>query len=119
MERHAKLIGPKFAEVDEALDSGLAELQIANWTRPTGGYFVSLHTLPGLAKRVVEMAARTGVILTPAGATYPYGKDPEDNNIRIAPTYPTLSQVESAMDVLVLCVKLASLQQLLSNHDRN
>ena len=80
----------------------------ATWTRPAGGYFVSLDTGDGLAKRVVELAADVGVKLTSAGATFPYGKDPRDRNIRLAPTLPSLGEIEQAMQVLAVCIKLAS-----------
>ncbi|MBV1905219.1 MAG: aminotransferase class I/II-fold pyridoxal phosphate-dependent enzyme [Pseudomonadales bacterium] len=115
MAKHAKLIKPKFTAVQEALSSGLSEDDIARWTHPNGGYFVSLDVTPGLAKRVVKMAAEAGVVLTPAGATYPYGVDPSDHNIRIAPTYPSLEEVESAMEILILCVRLTSVQQILTS----
>ena len=113
MHSHAEIIRPKFMAVQNALETGLAEDDIATWTRPKGGYFISLDVPEGLATRVVSMAAEAGVILTPAGATYPYGKDPQDTNIRIAPTFPKLEEVESAMDILILCTRLASVQQLL------
>ncbi|MEK9868736.1 MAG: aminotransferase, partial [Gammaproteobacteria bacterium] len=79
------------------------------WTRPSGGYFISLNTRPGIASRVVEMAGAAGVKLTPAGATFPYGKDPDNCNIRIAPTYPSIEELDKAMDVFVTCVELVSL----------
>jgi len=113
MQNHARIIKPKFLAVQEALETGLSEDGIATWTRPMGGYFVSLDVPEGLAEKVVGMAAEAGVILTPAGATYPYGKDPLDSNIRIAPTFPKLEDVESAMDILILCTRLASVQQLI------
>ena len=113
MHKHADVIRPKFLAVQEALENGLSEDDIARWTRPNGGYFISLDVPAGLAEKVVRMAAEAGVILTPAGATYPYGKDPEDRNIRIAPTFPMLEEVESAMDILILCTRLASVQQLI------
>jgi len=83
---------------------------IATWTEPNGGYFISLDTLPGLASKVVELAANAGVKLTPAGATFPYGQDPQNRNIRIAPTYPSIEELNKAMDVLVICLQLATLR---------
>jgi len=109
MKDHASLVKPKFDAVDEILTAELGEVgAIANWTKPEGGYFVSLDTAPGLAKRVVELAAEAGVKLTQAGATYPNGMDPKDCNIRISPTRPPLDEVRKAMEVLGVCVKLAA-----------
>ncbi len=116
MRQHAALIKPKFDAVLDRLEAGLGSLDIATWTTPKGGYFISFDTLPGLARRVVDLAKSAGVTLTPAGATYPYGKDPEDKNIRIAPTFPSLSDVEAAADIFTLCVELASVERLL--HER-
>ncbi len=118
MRRHAELIRPKFQAVLERLDEALDGLDIATWTRPQGGYFISFDTVPGIAKRVIARARETGVTLTPAGATFPYGRDPEDRNIRIAPTYARLKDVEAATDVFVLCVELESIQQILSTRAR-
>ena len=118
MRAHAALIGPKFQAVLSRLDETLAPLGIASWTAPGGGYFISVDTRPGLAKEVVRLAREAGVTLTPAGATYPYGNDADDRNIRVAPTYPALSDVEAATDVLVLCVQLATLRQLLGRRRR-
>ncbi len=112
MRGHAKLIRPKFETVlrvlDESLEGlgSLEELGVATWSRPRGGYFVSLDTEPGCARAVVEMAGRAGVKLTPAGATFPYGIDPQDRNIRIAPTLPGLSEIETATRLLADCVVL-------------
>ena len=114
MQRHAELIRPKFRAVLERLEQSLADLGVATWTRPAGGYFISLDTLPGLAKRVVARARTIGVTLTPAGATFPYGADPNDCNIRIAPTFPRFADVEAATDVLTLCVELESIEQILA-----
>jgi DNA-binding transcriptional MocR family regulator len=114
MRRHAQLLRPKFAAVLERLDETLEGLGIATWTRPTGGYFISFNTLPGIAKRVVARARAAGVTLTPAGATFPHGVDPNDSNIRIAPTFPTLADVEAATDVFTLCVELESIEQILA-----
>jgi DNA-binding transcriptional MocR family regulator len=115
MQRHAQLLRPKFAAVLERLDHTLEGLGIASWTRPKGGYFISFDTLPGIAKRVVARARAAGVTLTPAGATYPHGEDPNDSNIRIAPTFPTLADVEAATDVFTLCVELESIEQILAS----
>ena len=114
MARHRELLAPKFTLVEEKLSGSLAGIEIdsqplATWTTPLGGYFVSLDTLPGLASQVVELAGAVGVKLTPAGATYPNGKDPADSNIRIAPSYPTMLELGQAMDVLVTCLQLASI----------
>ncbi len=114
MRRHAALIKPKFDAVLERLDASLAGLDIATWTAPKGGYFISFDTMPGLARRVVELAKSAGVTLTPAGATFPHGRDPEDKNIRIAPTFPKLADVEAAADVFTLCVEVASIERLLN-----
>jgi DNA-binding transcriptional MocR family regulator len=114
MQQHAALIRPKFQAVLERLDQSLGELGVATWTHPKGGYFISLDTLPGIAQRVVARARAIGVTLTPAGATFPYGVDPNDSNIRIAPTFPRLADVEAATDVFVLCVELESIEQILA-----
>jgi len=114
MEQHAALIRPKFQAVLERLDHALAGLDVATWTKPAGGYFISFDTLPGIAKRVIARARANGVTLTPAGATFPYGKDPDDRNIRIAPTFPRLEDVEAATDVFTLCVELESIEQILA-----
>jgi aspartate/methionine/tyrosine aminotransferase len=108
MAQHAALIKPKFELVEEALSSGLDGLGIATWTRPEGGYFVSLDTRPGLARRIGELAASAGLTITSPGATFPHGHDPHDNNLRIAPTFASLADLKVAMHVLVLCIKLAS-----------
>ena len=110
----AFMIGPdkvnqlRHARLQEGLEQGLGGMGLATWTRPRGGYFVSLNTEPGLAKEVVALAADAGVVLTPAGATFPGGNDPDDRNIRIAPTFATLDEVVAAIDVLALCIRLAS-----------
>ena len=114
MRKHAAILGPKFDLVDQVLDEHLNGKDIARWTKPAGGYFVSLDTLPGLASQVIKLAADAGVKLTPAGATFPYGKDPQDANIRIAPSFPPMAQLKRALEVLVVCVQLASVNKLLS-----
>lgn len=113
MKKHADIIRPKFEAVLDSLDNELGSLNIAEWTRPNGGYFISLDTLDGCAKKVVGMCKEAGVVMTSAGATYPYGKDPHDSNIRIAPTYPTTDELKQACEILVTCVKLASIDKLL------
>lgn len=113
MKKHADIIRPKFEAVLNALDTELGGLDIARWTRPNGGYFISLDTLDGCAKTVVGMCKEAGVVMTAAGATYPYGKDPHDSNIRIAPTYPSTDELKQACEILVTCIKLASIDKLL------
>ncbi|MFO0745766.1 MAG: aminotransferase class I/II-fold pyridoxal phosphate-dependent enzyme [Myxococcota bacterium] len=107
MKRHAALLRPRFDAVLHALEAELGGTGLATWTKPRGGYFVSLDVLPGNAKRVVELAAQAGVKLTEAGATFPHGKDPEDRNIRIAPSFPSQAEIELATRVVATCVKLA------------
>lgn len=113
MQKHAALLKPRFDAVLKGLESGLGETGLGEWTKPQGGYFISFNTRPGLASEVVRMAADAGVKLTPAGATYPYGKDPEDKNIRLAPSVPTVAEITAATEVFVTCVKLASVRQQL------
>lgn len=113
MEKHRALIEPKFKAVLDALERELSETGMAEWSKPIGGYFISLNTRPGLAAKIVQLAGDIGVKLTPAGATYPYGKDPKDENIRIAPTYPKTASLTQAVEVLITCIKLASVRQLL------
>lgn len=116
MKKHADIIRPKFETVLDTLDSELGGLDIARWTRPNGGYFIALDTLDGCAKKVVGMCKEAGVTLTSAGATYPYGKDPHDSNIRIAPTYPSTDELKQACEIFVTCVKLASIDKLLETN---
>ncbi len=106
MARHAKIVGPRFALVEKKLSEGLGGLGLARWTHPHGGYFVSFDGSEGSAKRIVALTGELGVKLTPAGATWPYGRDPQDSNIRIAPTYPSLEDLSRALDVFVLAVRL-------------
>lgn len=115
MRKHAAIIKPKFDLVRSVLETALGSLGIASWSNPQGGYFISLDTLPGCAQKIVEKAAAAGVLLTPAGATFPYGKDPEDKNIRLSPTFPPLSELKQAMELLVLCVQLVSVEQELAS----
>ncbi|WP_166906914.1 aminotransferase class I/II-fold pyridoxal phosphate-dependent enzyme [Mycobacterium sp. DL440] len=113
MQRHRELIAPKFALVAEILEDRLGESKIASWTDPKGGYFVSLDVWPGTAKRTVALAKDAGIAVTEAGASFPYRKDPEDTNIRIAPTFPSLSDVREAIDGLATCALLAATESLL------
>lgn len=113
MIKHAALLKPRFDAVLNKLEQELGNSDLGSWTAPKGGYFISFDCRPGLAKKIVALAAEAGVKLTPAGATFPYGHDPEDKNIRLAPSFPSVSDVEKVMEVFVLCVKLASVQQAL------
>jgi len=114
MKRHAAIMLPKFQCVLRWLDQEIAPLEIATWQRPKGGYFVSVNTVPGLAKRTLALCKEAGVVMTGAGATFPYGKDPQDSNIRIAPSLPPVEELETAMDVFCTCLKLAALEQKLA-----
>lgn len=113
MDRHAAILKPKFDSVLQTLDRQLSDLNIAEWTNPNGGYFISLYVLDGCAKRTVELCKQAGLILTPAGATFPYGIDPNDNNIRLAPTFPMMDELACAGELLCVAVKLAALEHLL------
>jgi len=115
MRAHAALLKPKFDLVQDTLATELGGLDIATWTQPKGGYFVSLDVRPGLAAEIVDLARDIGLTLTPAGATYPHGDDPHDRNVRIAPTYAEIADLTVAMQILTLCVKLASVRQLISS----
>lgn len=114
MKKHAEIIRPRFETVLKTLDQHFSDSDLGSWQRPEGGYFISFDTRPNCAKNIVRLAAETGVKLTPAGATFPYGKDPDDKNIRIAPTVPSVAELEKAMNVFVTCVKLVSVRQRLS-----
>ncbi len=115
MRKQAAILKPKFDAVLSALQNELSGLGIGSWTEPKGGYFVSFNTLPGCAKRTVQLMKEAGVIMTSAGATYPYQNDPEDRNIRIAPSFPPVSELETAMRLFCLCVKRAAIEKLLKD----
>jgi len=119
MGRHASLLRPKFQRVQQRLRDGLQDRGLGEWTDPRGGYFVSFDALPGLASSIIARAAQAGVKLTPAGAAFPYGRDPEDRNIRLAPSYPSIDDVDRAMQVFVTCVQLCSVEQRLRELDAN
>ncbi len=113
MKKQADIMRPKFEVVLKALEREFGENKIASWTHPKGGYFISVNLLDGCAKRTVQLCSEAGVKLTEAGATFPYGIDPRDRNIRIAPTYPTLEELTDAVEIFCVCAKLASLETLL------
>lgn len=112
MKKHAAVMGPKFRAVTDALDREIAPLDIASWQHPKGGYFVSLNALPGTARRTLALCKEAGVTMTGAGATFPYGKDPLDSNIRIAPSLPPVEELEAAIAVFCVCLRLAALEKL-------
>ena len=114
MKKHAAIMKPKFDAVVSALDKEIAPLGIAQWKRPKGGYFVSVDTMDGLAKRTLALCKEAGVVMTGAGATFPYGVDPRDRNIRIAPSLPPVEELEQAIAVFCTCLKLAALEKLLA-----
>ena len=113
MMKQAEILRPKFEAVEEILDNELSGLGIGTWTKPLGGYFISFDALPGCAKAIVAKCKEAGMVLTGAGATFPYGKDPEDSNIRIAPSFPTVDEMKKAALLFTLCVKLVSVEKLL------
>ena len=113
MRRHAAILAPKFRAVTDALDREIAPLGIASWTHPKGGYFISLDAMPGTARRTWELCREAGVTMTGAGATFPYGKDPRDSNLRIAPSLPPVEELEQAIQVLCTCLKLSALEEYL------
>ena len=115
MQKNKAILQPRFKIVIDTLERELSELGIAKWTNPNGGYFVSVDVLDGCAKKVVELCKNAGVVLTDAGATFPYGKDPKDSNIRVAPTYPPLDELKKAMEIFCVCVKIAAIEKLTNN----
>lgn len=112
MAKHRAIIAPKFKLVLDMLETEIGDLGVLEWNKPNGGYFISVNTLDDCAKRVVQLCKEAGVVLTSAGATFPYGRDPHDRNIRIAPTYPPLDELEAAMKIFCVSVKLASAEKL-------
>ena len=113
MKKHAAILGPKYRLVLETLEREIAPLGIAEWQRPKGGYFISVNTLDGIAKRTLELCREAGLVMTPAGATFPYGVDPRDRNIRVAPSLPPLEELRQAMEVFCVSMRLAALEKLL------
>ena len=115
MQKHRAVLEPRFNAVLEKLENQLGGLGIAEWIKPHGGYFVSVDVTEGCAKRIVQLCKEAGVVLTNAGATFPYGNDPKDSNIRLAPTLPPVEELKTAMDLFCVCTKLAALEKLTQN----
>ena len=113
MKKHAEMLRPKFEATLNVLDSELSGLEIGSWIKPCGGYFISFDAMEGCAKRIVALCKDAGLIMTGAGATFPYHNDPKDSNIRIAPSFPTPEEMTQAAELFVLCVKLAAVEKLL------
>ena len=113
MRKHAASLRPKFEMITDMFDKELGGLGVGTWYKPKGGYFITYETLEGCAKNVVAKAKKAGVVMTPAGAPFPYGKDPKDSVIRIAPSYPSLEDLTTAAEIFVVCVKLASIEKIL------
>ncbi len=113
MNKHMEILAPKFNVVIEELEKNIAPLGIASWHKAEGGYFISFDAMKGCAKRIVSLCKEAGVVLTGAGATYPYGKDPDDSNIRIAPSYPTVDELRKAMELFCICIRLASVEKMI------
>ena len=114
MRGHRDILAPKFKLCQQMLKDNVGGLDIAKWNEPNGGYFISVDVMEGCAKRVVELCKQAGVILTDAGATYPYGNDPLDSNIRLAPSFPPLDELEQAMHIFCISIKLAAAEKLLN-----
>ncbi len=117
MQKHARIMRPKFETVLSMLEKELDGLEIGSWTKPHGGYFISFDSLDGCAKKIVAKAKEAGVVMTGAGATYPYGKDPHDSNIRIAPSFPPIEELVQATELFILCVKLVSVEKILETKE--
>ena len=114
MKKHAEIIRPKFEAVLDEFERTLAPTGTGRWTNPNGGYFISYYAPNGCAKRTVELCKQAGVTTTPAGASYPYGDDPADSNIRVAPTYPTLDELKTAVKLFSVAARIAHVEKLLS-----
>ena len=119
MRKHADILRPKFEAVEEIFEKNLGGLGIAEWTKPYGGYFISFDSMPDTAKRIVDKARKCGVILTGAGATWPYGKDPQDSNIRIAPSYPPIEDLKLASELFTVCVRYICIKKILENMENS
>ena len=117
MEKHAAIMRPKFEAVENALIRDLGEKGIAEWSKPLGGYFVSFNAMEGCAKRIFALCEEAGVALTKVGATFPYGNDPKDSNIRIAPSFPPVEDLKKAMDRFTVCVRIASIEKILAERE--
>ena len=113
MEKHRAILAPKFQMVLDMLEKNLGGTGAGSWLSPKGGYFISFDSFPGCASRIYELCKNAGVVITDAGATYPYGKDPEDKNLRIAPSYPPVEELKAAMEVFCVCAHLAAVEKLL------
>ena len=118
MKKHAQILRPKFQMVDKILSDNLKGTNLATWSNPSGGYFISLNTIEGCAKRVINLCKKAGVIFTSAGATFPYNKDDKDNNIRIAPSYPTINELIISMELFCLSVKIASVEKMINSNSK-
>ena len=115
MRKHAEILRPKFEMILDTFDREFMGRGVGSWIRPKGGYFICFEALEGCAKAIVSKAKKAGMAMTPAGAPFPYGKDPKDSVIRIAPTYPTLEDLKLATDIFVVCVKLVSIEKILAS----
>jgi DNA-binding transcriptional MocR family regulator len=115
MMKHAAILRPKFEECQKVLNEELGFDDLWHWTNPKGGYFVSFYAMPGTATKIVSMCKEAGVALTPAGASYPYGKDPQDSNIRLAPSFPAIEDIEKAVRILTICAKITAVDKLLED----
>ena len=115
MRKHADILRPKFECVENTFERDLGGLGIGTWTKPLGGYFIMFDSLPGCAKDIVARCKKAGVQMTPAGATWPYGKDPNDSNIRIAPSFPNLPDLQNAADIFTLSVRISSAKKILGD----
>lgn len=113
MKKHAEILRPKFEVVLDALEREISSCGIASWVKPKGGYFISFDAMDGCAQRIIALCKEAGVIMTPAGATFPYGKDPKDSNIRIAPTFPPIEELKQAVELFLLCVKMVSIDKII------